>query len=63
MKYLYHYCATWIEEAKLCTRGGVMISPDTVCFANYGDFVAAIAREIGQEQIVITSLSYLGSEE
>lgn len=63
MKHLYHYCAVWDEEDKKCQGGGVMLSPDTVCFANYGEFVAVIARELKQEKIVITSLSYLGSEE
>lgn len=63
MKHLYHYCASWMKDGQMSVQGGVMTSPDTICFANYGDFVAAVSRDIGQERITITSLSFLGTED
>jgi hypothetical protein len=63
MKHLYHYCASWMQDGSIASQGGVMTSPDTICFANYPQFVAAVAREVGQEGITIVSLSFLGTEQ
>lgn len=63
MTYLYHYCASWYEDGKPWFQGGVMRSPCTVCFDNYGDLQAAIANEVGKQNITITSLSFLGIED
>lgn len=59
---LYHYCASWNEDGQIKLSAGVVRSPDAVCFQNYGDFVAAVSREVGQESITLTSLTYLGQE-
>lgn len=42
--------------------GGVVSSPEPVCFKNYGDFVDAVRKQVGEQTITLTSLSYLGQE-
>lgn len=59
---LYHYCAVWVKDGNLHHAGGVVKSPEPVCFANYDAFVDAVRKQVGEQVITLTSLTYLAQE-
>lgn len=63
MMHLYHYCASWAIDGQVFQCAGVMKSPGAICFSNYNEFASRVASECGQENIAITSLSFLGIED